>query len=126
MGATASAGTALAVPATNTVTWNGSIPGGGSVTITIEALIPPTTLIDTIIVNQGTFAYDADGNGTNEAAGVTDDPTLGGADDPTAFGVDPGVSILEIPAVGEWGLAALALTLLGAGLARLGRRPIQR
>ena len=41
----------------------------------------------TLISNQGAVTYDADGNGTNEANGVTDDPAVGGAADPTSFAV---------------------------------------
>jgi uncharacterized repeat protein (TIGR01451 family) len=41
--ASATSGTAVATIVTNTVTWNGSIPAGGSVTITITATISPGT-----------------------------------------------------------------------------------
>jgi uncharacterized repeat protein (TIGR01451 family) len=83
--ATATLGTATATLATNTVTWNGSIPAGGSVTIAITATILASTLPGTTVSNQAALAYDADGNGTNEAAGLSDDPAVGGATDPTVF-----------------------------------------
>ncbi len=70
----------------NTVTWNGSIPAAGSVTITITATINAGTGCTTIS-NQATIAFDADLNGTNESAGVSDDPSVGGANDPTTFEV---------------------------------------
>jgi len=80
----ATSGTALAITVTNTVTWNGSIPAGGSVTITIAATI--NNIPDgTTISNQGSISYDADGNGTNESTRLTDDPSIGGASDPTTF-----------------------------------------
>ncbi len=63
LSATASSGTAVANTGTNTVTWNGSIPAAGSVTITIQALIEANVPVGTSITNQATFYYDADGNG---------------------------------------------------------------
>jgi uncharacterized repeat protein (TIGR01451 family) len=114
--ATASSGTAT--PAGNTVNWNGSIPSGGTVTITITATIHATN--GTTITNQGTINYDADGNGTNESTGTTDDPSVTGAANPTAITV--GGSIVAIPTLGELGLAALCLLLAGAAMLRLRRR----
>ncbi|HVQ40051.1 MAG TPA: choice-of-anchor Q domain-containing protein, partial [Pyrinomonadaceae bacterium] len=82
--ATASSGTAAT--AANTVTWNGSIAGGGSVTITITATI--NSVADgTVVSNQGTINYDSDANNTNDAIRSTDDPSVGGASDPTVFPV---------------------------------------
>jgi hypothetical protein len=84
--ANASSGSAMATVGTNTVAWNGSIAGSGSVTITIAATIknvPDATTVS----NQGMISYDADGNGTNEASRVTDDPSKAGASDPTSFTV---------------------------------------
>jgi hypothetical protein len=49
---------------------NGSIPAAGSVTVT--ATVNSGTQ-GTTICNQGTFAFDADLNGTNESTGTTDD-----------------------------------------------------
>ncbi|MDC8015550.1 pre-peptidase C-terminal domain-containing protein [Tahibacter soli] len=81
--ANATSGTAVASVATNTVTWNGPVPAGGSVTITITATVNASAT--GTISNQGTIAYDADNNGTNESNGVTDDPGTGVAGDPTSF-----------------------------------------
>ena len=103
---------------TNTVTWDGGIPAGGSVVLSIEATILPGTQGATIS-NQGQIAYDSDASGDNDAAAATDDPGAPGAADPTDFVV--GQSVLEIPALGGWGLALLALALALAGLA-LARR----
>ncbi len=110
-GASATSGTAVADTATNTVHWNGSIPAGSSVTITIQARIASAAGGATIS-NQGTAYFDADGNGTNESTVVTDDPAVGGATDPTAFRADAQAAI---PAASTAGLALLAfLTALGA------------
>jgi hypothetical protein len=53
------------------------------VTVTIQAVVNATS--GTIISNQGTFHYDSDGNGTNDATALTDDPGLAGIANPTAF-----------------------------------------
>jgi uncharacterized repeat protein (TIGR01451 family) len=82
--ATATAGTPAANVLTNTVTWNGSIAAAASVTITITATIKAGSFGQTIS-NQGTISYDADGNGTNEASALTDDPGKGGTADTTSF-----------------------------------------
>lgn len=83
VGATATSGTAAT--AGNTVNWDGSLaPLGGSVTITITATINAGTSGVTIS-NQGTVAFDADANGSNESNKLTDDPAVGGAADPTSF-----------------------------------------
>jgi len=68
------------------VTWNGSIPGNGSVTITIVASIG-SSAPGAVISNQGTARFDADGNGTNESSVLTDDPAVSGSADPTSFTV---------------------------------------
>ncbi|MDX1999000.1 MAG: IPTL-CTERM sorting domain-containing protein [Thermoanaerobaculia bacterium] len=118
--ASSSSGTATATLATNTVTWNGAIPAAGSVTITIEAVINPGTGAS-IIANQGTTSTDSDGNGTNDAAGVTDDPGQGGGADPTEFSVGD-INVLEIPTVSEVGLMLLMVLLAGFAVVTLGRR----
>jgi uncharacterized repeat protein (TIGR01451 family) len=117
--ANATSGTAATVG--NTVTWNGSIPAAGSVTITITATINAGTLGQTVS-NQGTISYDADGNGTNEASASTDDPDVTGSADPTDFVVQG--SVLEIPTLSGLGFAALALALAALALARLRRRSV--
>jgi uncharacterized repeat protein (TIGR01451 family) len=88
--ASASSGTAVATVGTNTVTWNGGIAAAGSVTITINATIKAATANGTLVSNQGTVSYDSDGNGTNNASGVTDDPTTAAANDATVFTVVAG------------------------------------
>ena len=119
--ATASSGTAVASTGTNTVTWNGSIPaGGGSVTITITATILPSAAGMTVS-NQGAIHFDADGNGTNEASAVTDDPAAGGSGDPTSFVVADAPAVVEIPTLDWRGLLALAALLAALGAWRLRR-----
>src|SRR6185295_1339273 len=105
--ATATSGTAVANTGTNTVTWNGSIPAGGSVTITINATILPSAA-GTTVSNQGTIAFDADGNGTNEATAQTDDPGTPGAANPTSFAVAAAVGP-SIPTLSPLGLLLLGL-----------------
>jgi uncharacterized repeat protein (TIGR01451 family) len=117
--ATADGGVAVATPATNTVTWNGTIAAGGAATITITA-----TLLDvpvgTTVSNQGTTFFDADGDGTNESAAATDDPGPPGAEDPTLFVVVPG-SALEVPALSGSGALLLLGLLAGLGVFALRR-----
>jgi uncharacterized repeat protein (TIGR01451 family) len=120
LGATATSGSAVADVPNGTVTWNGAIPVGGSVTITIEALIAPGVADGTVIANQGTVHYDADGNGSNEATAPTDDPATGTVGDPTEIFVVSAV-LQEIPTLDAAGLALLAL-----GLAALATRSLRR
>jgi uncharacterized repeat protein (TIGR01451 family) len=111
-GASATSGTATANLGTDTVTWNGVVPAHGTVTITINATIG-WGQVGTTISNQGTVNYDADGNGTNEASAVTDDPGAAGSGNATAF------ALLghNIPTLSSAALLALASLL--AGLAYL-------
>ena len=124
-GAMATSGTATATVATNTVTWNGSLAAGASVTIIINATIKVAVAPGTTVSNQGTIAYDADGNGTNEASAVTDDPTTAPQNDPTSFQVvaaPPPPPVAGIPALDGLGLAVLAALLSLAGALALRRR----
>lgn len=111
--ASATAGTAGVDLPSNTVTWNGNVPAGGTVTVIITATIKPGTLPGTVVVNQAQVAYDADGNGTNEAPGVSDDPAAAGTADPTAITV--GGSAIAVPALDRQGLLLLGLLLAAAG-----------
>jgi uncharacterized repeat protein (TIGR01451 family) len=113
--ASATSGTAAANLGTNTVSWNGSIAPGASVTITIHAKIATGTAGSTIS-NQGTVHFDADGNGTNESTAQTTNGTGGGA---TTFQVDP---LAEVPTLSPLGLVFLLLLLAVLVLRRLGRR----
>jgi len=119
--ASATSGVAFADTGANTVTWNGAIPPGGSVTITIEAILGYGVDDGQVIANQGTAHYDADGNGSNEAAAPTDDPATGEAGDPTELVVSD-ASIQEIPTLGTLGLALLALALALLAMCHTRRR----
>jgi uncharacterized repeat protein (TIGR01451 family) len=103
--ATASSGTAVANAGTNTVTWNGSIAGGGTVTIAIQALVKYGTNGSTIS-NQATVSYDSDANGTNDASRGSDDPSTIAPNDPTSFQV-----VGSVPALSQMMLVLLAAAL---------------
>jgi uncharacterized repeat protein (TIGR01451 family) len=105
--ANATGGVAVATIPTNTVSWNGSIAAGGSVTITINATVNGGTTI----INQGAIAYDADGNGTNEAAAVTDDPSVVGINNPTSFAVNKAPIISPVNVTRTSGDASLNFTI---------------
>ncbi|MEO8459462.1 MAG: DUF11 domain-containing protein, partial [Dokdonella sp.] len=89
----ASSGTVAYASGTRTVSWNGGIAAGSSVVITIVASINSNASGG--IFNQGTIHYDGDGNGTNEANTVTDDPNVGGNANPTGFSVAVNVSAIS-------------------------------
>jgi uncharacterized repeat protein (TIGR01451 family) len=118
--ATASSGTAVASIGTNTVTWNGSIPATGSVTITINASINPAVVSGTTILNQGTISFDGDGNGTNESTAVTDNPGTGAQGDATGIVVLGAVT--SIPTLGGWMKLLLLAALMMFAAAALRRR----
>ena len=71
---------------TNTMTWNGSLASGASTTITVNAVIDAGTTGQSP-ANQGMLAFDADGDGSNEASAPTDDPGIAGGADPTVFSI---------------------------------------
>jgi len=98
-GGGATSGTTTLSFLTHTMTWNGSILPGGSVTITVFATIagPPGT----VIANQATVAYDSDDDGTNDAAAFSDDPGVGGAADATSFTVDGPPEVIVEQAAGQ-------------------------
>ncbi len=116
----ASATSGVASISGNTAKWNGAIPAGGTVTITITANINAGTAGMTLC-NQATIAYDADGDGTNESIGFSDDPDEPGPADPCCFQV---LKNFEVPLLSGDGLAALALLLAGLAVLRLRRRPL--
>ena len=106
---TASSGTAIG--AGGTVTWNGAIPAGGSVTITIDATVAGSA--SGVINNQGTINFDSDGSGDNDASTLTDEPVAPGTADPTGF-----VISRELPTLGTLGLLLLAIGLIAVGYRR--------
>lgn len=103
--ATATSGATVADVPNRTVHWNGSLaPGGGTVTITINARINGGTG-GTQISNQGTANVDLDGNGTNETPLLTSDTTTGG---PTVFAA---VALDEVPTLSVAMLFVFAIAL---------------
>lgn len=119
--ATPTSGTAVATVATNTVTWNGSLAASGNVVITIMATIKTGTAGGTVVSNQGTISYDSDGNNTNDASALTDDPGTATANDPTRFTVATVVPALPLP-----GLILLGTLLVGTALWRIRVTALQR
>ena len=115
LAASADSGLAAVDPATNTATWDGVVPAGGMVVVTLEARIDYGA-DSTTISNQGTIFFDADGDGVNESSGLTDDPAAGGSDDPTTIVI---LDLIEIPTLGQLGLWLLAIGVGLAGLRRL-------
>jgi uncharacterized repeat protein (TIGR01451 family) len=116
LSATATSGTANT--AGNTVHWNGSIPAGSSVTITINATVNAGSEGATV-TNQGTIHCDADGDGTNESSRFTDAPGGAGQADPTSFQV-----LKPVPVASQLGLALAVLALLASGALVLRRRQV--
>ncbi|MEO8256714.1 MAG: FG-GAP-like repeat-containing protein [Acidobacteriota bacterium] len=114
----ATSGTVLLLPG-NAITWNGSLPGNGSVTIRIDAQVGPLNRPGTVISNQGTMLFDADDNGSNESSALTDDPTVAGAADPTSFTVIPTVTVTGTKTVtgtfSPGGLVTYTVVVFNAG-----------
>jgi uncharacterized repeat protein (TIGR01451 family) len=119
--ASASSGTAVATIPTRTVTWNGSLASGASVTITITATIQSVP-VGTVVTNQGNISYDGNGDGTNESSGQTDDPATVGGANPTTFTVGAApAGLADIPTITWVGITMLTTLLAALGIA-LARR----
>ncbi len=88
LSATAGSGTVSVDLGQNRIDWNGGLDPGATVTITIQARVD--ALLGASESNQATLAFDADGDGTNESSGLSDDPAQPGASDPTTFSVATG------------------------------------
>ncbi|MBV9493465.1 MAG: IPTL-CTERM sorting domain-containing protein [Acidobacteria bacterium] len=106
----------MATTATRTVTWNGSLAAGASVTITISATINGSATPGATISNQGMAHYDPDLNGTNDASALTDDPSAPGAADPTTFTVLGGA---KVPALSPLALLLLSVCISAAAIVAL-------
>lgn len=117
--ATATSGVVTYDPGTRTVAFNGAIPAGGSVTITINGIVNRFNVQGGQLSNQGTIRFDADGNGSNESTALTDDPNAGGAANPTVLGFP---AALGIPTLDRLGLLLLILSLGLVGTAVVRRR----
>ena len=102
---------AVVVTGANSISWNGAIAAGSSVTLIIEAAIVNGTM--GLISNQGQINFDSDGNGTNDTVVLTDDPMLPGNTDPTVFAIQVAPVATPIPALSR---LAAALLITGLGL----------
>jgi hypothetical protein len=97
--------------ALNTVTWNGSIPVCGTVTISVQAKVDPAT-VGMTLCSTGNVAFDANGDGSNESS----------ASDTCCVTISPGPPTMPVvPTLSGAGLAALILLLAGVALLRLRR-----
>lgn len=92
-----------------TLRWNGQIDSAAQISIVLEGSVRRNAGAS-VVSNQGTVQFDADGNGTNEASARTDDPALGGAQDPTDFNL---AGVLAIPVNSPWALLLLMLVMGG-------------
>ncbi len=81
-------GTTVANLGTNTVTWNGSIPAGGSIVLEIAAVLSAGVQPGQTISNEGEVFYDSNGSGTNDSMRGTEPPGgPAGPGAPTVFDV---------------------------------------
>ncbi|MDC8012782.1 DUF11 domain-containing protein [Tahibacter soli] len=106
----------------STVQWSGAIPAAGSVTITIVASIDTNATGQ--IVNQGAIHYDSDGNASNDASAVTDDPAGPGTADGTGFAVVivNGGPPAPVPTLGRLAMLLMLLGLVGLAWRRYATR----
>ena len=100
------------------VRWDGTIPGGGAVFLSIDARIANDAL-NIPISNQGEIFYDLNGDGSNDTLALTDDPDVAGGSDPTVF--DTG-GIVDVPTLQGVSMATLILLLAVSALGVLRRR----
>ncbi len=112
-------GVVVADVPSNTVTWNGVIPGGGQVVIEIDAVISDTLIPGQRITNQGQVSFDSTGEGINIISAPTGNPEGAGSDDPTDFRL---VTPADIPVLNPVGLGVLLLLLAAASFKLLPRR----
>jgi len=95
----------------DTIVWDGSIPTGGSVTIKYKVDVDWELEDGTQICNQGTVHWDSNGDGTNDAETLTDDPVTGEENDPTCITIDDSIGMplplsgtIDAPTLSEWGM----------------------
>jgi uncharacterized repeat protein (TIGR01451 family) len=112
----ASADSGTAATFANTATWNGAVPVGSRVEISVKATINAGTAGTTICL-QGSAFLDTDGDGVNDTVVLSDrlDEPCAPAD-PCCFRV---LTAEEIPTLSGLGTAVLVLLLAVAALARL-------
>jgi len=103
------------------VTWDGSIPSGGEVTLRFEARIDGDVEDGAEICNEGIIRWDGDGNGTNDRESTVSRACFV-VEVPSDCPPIPGT--IDAPTLGEWGAIALSCLFAGAFLWRL-RRPAE-
>jgi uncharacterized repeat protein (TIGR01451 family) len=114
----ASAGSGATMTSANTATWNGAVPAGGRVDITVEATVDAGTAGTTICLQASAF-LDSDGNGVNDTVFLSDRVDSPGLPaEPCCFRV---LTAEEIPALSSLGTLVLSLLLAAAALVRLRR-----
>ena len=122
--ATASAGSIEIIK--DEIVWDGRVPSGGSVTLLYQAEITGDPGTD--ICNQGTVHWDSDGDGTNDASELTNDPGTPIDDDPTCFTVSVGpvppplAGTIDAPTLSEGGMIVLSCLFVLAFWWRMRRR----
>ena len=100
----------------NTLYGNGTLAAGQTVTIVLEARVLPGP--GALIANQAQVRFDVDHDGINDSSIRTDDPSTADGSDPTTFITQ---SVVAIPTLNEYGLLAMILALMVAGI-RMSRR----
>jgi uncharacterized repeat protein (TIGR01451 family) len=106
--ATATSGTAAVED--DTLVWDGGIPAGGYVVIDYIVVLDDDLEVGTQLCNQGVVHWDSDGDGTNDAETLTDDPTTDSEGDATCITIDeptrpiPLSGTIDAPTLSEWGM----------------------
>ena len=100
----------------NAVYGNGALAPGQVVQVLIEAVVVAEP--GTEIANQAQVRFDSDHDGINDTVNLSDDPSTPGLDDATVL---LGMSVLDVPTLGELGLGLMMLLLSAAALRVLRR-----
>ncbi|MEM6794018.1 MAG: S8 family serine peptidase [Acidobacteriota bacterium] len=119
LAASASSGTANLDAAQRRVAWNGPLAAGAAVEIEIEALIEAPA--GTVLANQASAFFDADGDGLADGEVLSADASSPAAAGATVFEVARAPAAIEIPALSPAGLVVLAALLWLASRGRLRR-----
>ena len=111
----------------NTLNWDGIVPAGGSVTITVTVKVDEEAEDGQVICNQGTVHWDSNADGSNNAQEPTDDPETPTDDDPTCFTVsipaNPAtVGTIDAPTLSEWAQILFSVLMAGSFIVMLVRR----
>ena len=113
LSAITSTGTLSYDPPSRTLEWSGPVAVGQVISISINGSIDPA-VAGTSISNQAELRFDANGNGSNEASALSDDPSQPGPADATVVGI---AEVVQVPVLDRLGLVLMALLLAGIGAA---------